>query len=85
MKRAVSISLGSSKRNKAVEVDLLGERVSIERIGTDGDMMASSGARGYNIGSTVSSLRVEMLGSQAEVRCSLSMRVSPWTGRDGNE
>jgi hypothetical protein len=38
MKRAVSISLGSSKRNKAVEVDLLGEHVSLERIGTDGDM-----------------------------------------------
>lgn len=38
MKRAVSISLGSSKRNKAVEVELLGEKVSIERIGTDGDM-----------------------------------------------
>ena len=38
MKRAVSISIGSSKRNKAVEVDLLGEKVSIERIGTDGDM-----------------------------------------------
>ncbi len=38
MKRAVSISLGSSKRNKAVEVTLLGEKVSIERIGTDGDM-----------------------------------------------
>ena len=37
MKRAVSISMGSSKRNKAVEVTLLGERVSIERIGTDGD------------------------------------------------
>ncbi len=38
MKRAVSISIGSSKRNKAVEVVLLGESVSIERIGTDGDM-----------------------------------------------
>ena len=38
MKRAVSISIGSSKRNKAVEVELLGEQVSIERIGTDGDM-----------------------------------------------
>ncbi len=38
MKRAVSISLGSSKRDKAVEVELLGERVSIERVGTDGDM-----------------------------------------------
>jgi hypothetical protein len=38
MKRAVSISIGSSKRNKAVEVSLLGEMVRIERIGTDGDM-----------------------------------------------
>jgi hypothetical protein len=38
MKRAVSISIGSSKRNKAVTVNLLGEEISIERIGTDGDM-----------------------------------------------
>ncbi len=38
MKRAVSVSLGSSKRDKKVEVELLGEQVSIERIGTDGDM-----------------------------------------------
>jgi hypothetical protein len=38
MKRAVSISIGSSTRNKAVELSLLGEKVSIERIGTDGDM-----------------------------------------------
>jgi len=42
MKRAVSISIGSSKRNKAVEVTLLGEQVSIERIGTDGDMEAAA-------------------------------------------
>jgi hypothetical protein len=38
MKRAVSISIGSSKRNKRVEVELLGEVVQIERIGTDGSM-----------------------------------------------
>jgi hypothetical protein len=38
MKRAVSISIGSSKRDKSVEVELLGERICIERIGTDGDM-----------------------------------------------
>ncbi|MGB2909344.1 MAG: hypothetical protein WBB55_02060, partial [Anaerolineales bacterium] len=38
MKRAVSISIGSSQRDKAVEVELLGEQVQIERIGTDGDM-----------------------------------------------
>jgi hypothetical protein len=42
MKRAVSVSIGSSKRNKAVEVTLLGEKVSIERIGTDGDMEAAA-------------------------------------------
>ncbi len=38
MKTAVSISLGSSERDKKVEVDLLGETVSIERRGTDGDV-----------------------------------------------
>ena len=42
MKRAVSISIGSSKRNKAVEVTLLGQNISIERIGTDGDMEAAA-------------------------------------------
>ena len=42
MKRAVSISIGSSKRNKAVEVNLLGQQISIERIGTDGDMEAAA-------------------------------------------
>ena len=42
MKRAVSISIGSSKRNKTVEVELLGEKISIERIGTDGDMEAAA-------------------------------------------
>jgi hypothetical protein len=38
MKRAVSVSIGSSKRNKAVTVKLNGEEISIERIGTDGDL-----------------------------------------------
>jgi len=42
MKRAVSISIGSSKRNKAVEATLLGQNVIIERIGTDGDMEAAA-------------------------------------------
>lgn len=42
MKRAVSISIGSSRRDKSVEVTLLGERIRIERIGTDGDMEAAA-------------------------------------------
>jgi len=37
MKRAVSVSLGSSKRNKKVTVTFKDETVSIERIGTNGD------------------------------------------------
>ncbi|MDP6792785.1 MAG: hypothetical protein QF660_01900 [Anaerolineales bacterium] len=38
MKHAVSISIGSSTRDKRVKVTLLGEQVTIERIGTDGDI-----------------------------------------------
>ena len=37
MKRAVSISLGSDTRDKKVTLALLGEEITIERIGTDGD------------------------------------------------
>lgn len=38
MKRAVSVSLGSSKRDKSVKVDLNGQEILVERIGTDGDI-----------------------------------------------
>ncbi len=38
MKRAVSVSLGSSAGDKRVIVHLKGEEISIERIGTDGDV-----------------------------------------------
>ncbi len=40
MKRAVSVSLGSSKRDKASLVTMLGEPILLERIGTDGDLQA---------------------------------------------
>ncbi|MBI5295356.1 MAG: quinate 5-dehydrogenase [Chloroflexi bacterium] len=38
MKRAVSISLGSSKRNKSVTIKLKGEEILVERVGLDGDV-----------------------------------------------
>lgn len=38
MKRVVSVSLGSSKRDHRVKVELLGEQFEISRIGTDGDL-----------------------------------------------
>jgi hypothetical protein len=38
MKRAVSVSLGSVTRDKRVTITLFGEEITIERIGTDGDV-----------------------------------------------
>jgi hypothetical protein len=38
MKRAVSVSLGSSKRDKSVKVRFKNEEILVERIGTDGDI-----------------------------------------------
>lgn len=35
---AVSVSIGSSKRDKKVDLELLGEKIHLERIGTNGDM-----------------------------------------------
>ncbi len=42
MKRAVSISIGSSSRDKVIETTLLGEKIRLERIGTDGDMQRAA-------------------------------------------
>ena len=42
MKRVVSVSIGSSKRDHTVEIDLLGERFSISREGFDGDFEAAA-------------------------------------------
>ncbi|MBC8496093.1 MAG: quinate 5-dehydrogenase, partial [Chloroflexi bacterium] len=38
MKRAVSVSLGSSTRDKKVIVNFKGQQISVERIGTNGDI-----------------------------------------------
>ncbi|MCX8130115.1 MAG: quinate 5-dehydrogenase [Clostridia bacterium] len=38
MKRIVSVSIGSSSRDKCVETDIMGYRCSIERIGTNGSI-----------------------------------------------
>ncbi|MFZ5825208.1 MAG: quinate 5-dehydrogenase [Bacillota bacterium] len=38
MKRIVSVSLGSSKRNSTATTQILGEDVTVERIGTDGSI-----------------------------------------------
>ena len=67
MRRAVSISIGSSKRDKSVQVELLGQQVQIERIGTDGDMQRAAQlfreldgvVDAFGVGGTDLSLQVE--------------------------
>jgi hypothetical protein len=38
VKRVLSVSLGSSARNKSDEIQLLGETISVGRVGVDGDL-----------------------------------------------
>jgi hypothetical protein len=67
VRRAVSISIGSSKRDKSVQVELLGQQVRIERIGTDGDMQRAAQlfreldgvVDAFGVGGTDLSLQVE--------------------------
>ncbi|OGO28294.1 MAG: hypothetical protein A2W33_03210 [Chloroflexi bacterium RBG_16_52_11] len=81
MKHAVSISIGSSKRDKSVEVELLGEKVLIERIGTDGDMEKAAlrykaldgkvdafGVGGADLGVTVEDKRYPLYSVRSMVR-----------------
>ncbi len=42
MKKALSISIGSSTRDKTTQIDLLGQTVQLERRGTDGNLQAAA-------------------------------------------
>jgi len=42
MKKAISISIGSSARDKKTTINILGEDVHISRVGTDGDMQKAA-------------------------------------------
>jgi hypothetical protein len=47
--------------------------------------LASRKLRGFIVGAAVAKVAIESSGSAMEVRCTVSLRVSPWTGSDGNE
>jgi hypothetical protein len=81
MKRAISISIGSSKRDKTVELDLLGEKVHLSRTGTDGDMLKAAqmyqeldgkvdafGVGGADLGLTVGSRRYPLHSAMVMVK-----------------
>jgi hypothetical protein len=47
--------------------------------------LASRGLRGFTVNALVASVAVEPKGEFASVKCTVSVRVSPWSGSDGNE
>jgi HEAT repeats len=47
--------------------------------------LLSRGLRGFIVNAHVARVAVESNGSYADVRCTVSVRVGPWSGRDGNE
>ena len=47
--------------------------------------LAASRALGFYVGAQVARLDVRRMGNKAEIRCSVSVRVSPWEGRGGAE
>jgi hypothetical protein len=47
--------------------------------------LASRRLRGFYVGAAVAKVAIESKGRSTEVRCTVSLRVSPWTGSDGNE
>lgn len=93
MKRAVSISIGSSARDKSVEITLLGERVVMERIGTDGDMQAAAGlfrdldgkVDAFGVGGTDLGLRVgdRLYKLHSVARLVREVRITPYVDGGG--
>lgn len=47
--------------------------------------LSSRRLRGFRVGAQVAKVAVQSRGHLAEVRCTVSVRVSPWTGSDGAE
>lgn len=68
MKSVVSISIGSSKRDHHVELELLGQKFDVRRVSTDGDMNKAVGLiRQYDEDPGIAAIGLGGLGVQASV------------------
>lgn len=47
--------------------------------------LAKANATGFYVGATVSTLEVKKKSGRVEIKCTVSVRVNPWDGRDTNE
>lgn len=93
MKRVVSVSIGSSKRDHRVELELLGEQFVIERRGTDGDLERAArmireldgkvdaiGLGGMDLYISAGGRRYVMRDAQRLVRCASTTPVVDGSG-----
>ncbi len=80
---AASITLVSKNVRRAIE-DNGFTTVWPGGVPTKAELVASR-AHAFIVVSTVKKIVVKKKAQQAEVTCSVAIRVSPWTGRDGNE
>ncbi len=78
-----SIALVSKNVRRAVE-DIGLSTVWPGGAPTKADLTANR-SRAFIVVSTVKKLAVKKKSRQAEISCTVAIRVSPWTGRDGNE
>ncbi|HTM23098.1 MAG TPA: HEAT repeat domain-containing protein [Kofleriaceae bacterium] len=58
--------------------------------GTDDDLptkaqLDKNGTKAFIVGAAVANVEVNHSGTRTEIRCSVSVRVAPWQGADGNE
>ncbi|HNN12069.1 MAG TPA: hypothetical protein PKL78_00825 [Anaerolineales bacterium] len=95
MKRAVGISLGSSKRDKKVVVNLNGQDIQVERIGMDGNVEKArqlyleldGKVDAFGVGGVDLYLRLDQKETRFTPRSSLSPtsnRLHSVTGADSN-
>jgi hypothetical protein len=47
--------------------------------------LASAGSRAFIVAATISSVDIKRNGTKAEIACTVSVRVAPWSGTDGAE
>lgn len=47
--------------------------------------LAAAGTHGFVVTTTVSGVEIAQTRDRADIRCSVAMQISPWSGADGNE
>ncbi|MBK9036284.1 MAG: hypothetical protein IPL61_34405 [Myxococcales bacterium] len=92
----VGVDLSSKAPRDAVERLVKTVRVTVARrapgVATEWpgrppteQQLTAAGSRGFLVAPTISALAVQKRGNQAEITCTVSVRVAPWAGVDGAE